>query len=60
MASITFSVELSELTNSELDGVEKKFLKVLQDNALKLPGSITDISETDRQEDDEDEDNGTD
>lgn len=59
MASITLSVEIDELSNMELDGVEAKFRKVIQDNALKLPGSITDISETDRQEDDE-EDNGSD
>lgn len=38
----------------ELDGVEAKFRKAITDNTTKLPGSITDISETDRQEDDED------
>lgn len=61
MASITFSVEFSELSNMELDSVEKKFRKVIEDNTTKLPGSITDLSETDRQEDEEDNgDNGED
>jgi hypothetical protein len=55
MASITLTVEIDELVNSELDGVEAKLRKVITDNATKLPGSITDVSETDRQEDDEDD-----
>jgi hypothetical protein len=53
MATLTLSVTVEDLTNNELDGVPDQFLGFLSRNT-GLPGKVTDVSELDREEDEED------
>lgn len=55
MASITLSVEFDELDNEELDKVEIKLQKLLNEHRKELPGTINDISEITREEDEDEE-----
>ena len=62
MANVTLSITVDNLSNPELDSVEQKFWKFLNNNPQVPIGKVTDVSELEREEDDEDEDenNGSD
>lgn len=53
MANITLTVVVDDLVNDELDMVADKYHKLLSDNSNRLPGKVTDCSEMDREEDEE-------
>jgi hypothetical protein len=55
MANITLSVVVDGLENDDLDMVADKYHKVLSDQQGILPGKVTDCSELDREEDEEEE-----
>jgi hypothetical protein len=57
MANITLSITVDDLTNAELDNVESEFYKFFKKRAHDLPmGTVTDVTETDREEDEEESD----
>lgn len=56
MASITLVITLENLGNDELDSIEKKFENFLcQELPKRAMGDVTNVSETDRDSDDEED-----
>jgi Tfp pilus assembly protein PilO len=53
MANVTLSVTVDDLVNEELDGVESKYDKFFKNlpSTVSLPGKVSDVTETDREED---------
>ena len=55
MASMTLEIVVEKLKNEELDEVEKKYWQFLKEDRPTLPGKVTDCSEVDREEDEEED-----
>jgi hypothetical protein len=57
MAQITLEVVVDDMTNDELEGVVEQFTTTLTKlcRESKLPGTLYNVSELDRSEDEEDE-----
>ena len=54
MATMTLELTVENLENDELDNVEKAYSKFFKE-PRGLPGRVTDVTETDREEDEETE-----